>query len=106
MPKPVIRPLGAQEDVSMEGTLSPQSLSQMRSEVRRKRANRDWLDSHRDELRAKYADKYVAVVDGAVIGDSDKFPSLIASLRKRLAPEDLLAAAIEFISKGELVWIL
>jgi len=90
----------------MEGTLSPQSLSQMRSEVRRKRANRDWLDSHRDELRAKYADKYVAVVDGAVIGDSDKFPSLIASLRKRLAPEDLLAAAIEFISKGELVWIL
>ena|SRR5436190_18664407 len=106
MPKPVIRPLGAQEDVSMEGTLSPQSLSQMRSEVRRKRANRDWLDSHRDELRAKYADKYVAVVDGAVIGDSDKFPSLLASLRKRLAPEDLLAAAIEFISKGELVWIL
>src|SRR5204863_45622 len=76
MPKPSIRPLGTQEDVSMEGTLSPQSLSQMRSEVRRKRANRDWLDSHRDELRARYADKYVAVVDGAVIGDSEKVGSV------------------------------
>ena len=106
MPQPAIRPPGAKEDVGMEGALSPQISSRMLAEIRRKRANHDWLDSHRDELKTDYADEYVAVLDGKVVGDSKEFPALLVLLKKRFSPEDLLAAAIEFISKGEMVWVL
>ena len=90
----------------MEGRQRPVASTEMLEEMRLKQANQKWLDDHRDELRKRYADQYVAVLDGAVVGGSEDFRKLVAKLRKELPERPLSVAAIEFISQDELVWIL
>lgn len=64
------------------------SPSKPAADLRVKRANHEWLDRHRDELRAKYGDKYVAVHKGAVVAADPDFPRLLSLFRKKLANTD------------------
>ncbi len=90
----------------MGGTLKAEIPRGVLEEISRKRANSAWLDKHRDELRAEFPDKYVAVLDERVVGDSPDFRALLAKLRKRFAFEELAVAAIDYISPGDVVWVL
>ncbi len=75
-------------------------------EIKIKRANQQWLDQHREDLRAKYADRYVAVFDGQVVAAGEDFPTLLATLRKAIRGKSPSLAAIELIGKDEFVWVL
>lgn len=90
----------------MEGRHRPVASTELLEEMRLKQANQKWLDDHRDELRKKYADHYVAVLDGGVVGESEDFRKLVSKLRKELQERPLSVAVIEFISQDELVWVL
>src|SRR2546427_11876545 len=74
------------------------------ADLRVKTANHEWLDKHRDELRSRFGDKYVAVHRGEVVVADDEFPRLLSRLRKKLADADPSVAAVEFMSKEEFVW--
>ena len=80
--------------------------SKVHAALRVKRANHEWLDNHRNELRQKFGNQYVAIHRGAVVAADHEFPRMLSMLRKRLANTDPSLAAIEFVSEEELVWIL
>ena len=80
--------------------------SKLLADLRVKRANHEWLDRHRKELRAKFADQYVAVHKGAVVAANRDFPRLLSVLRKKLAKTDPSLAAVEFMSEEDFVWVL
>ncbi len=79
---------------------------QVLEEIKIKRANQQWLDQHRADLRAKYADRYVAVFDGQVVADEEDFPTLLSRLKKAIKGKSPSLAAIELIGKDEFVWVL
>ncbi len=74
-------------------------------EVKLKRENSQWLDEHREEMRRKYPDRYVAVFDKKVVAHSDRFEVVLSALRKKSESAPAIAA-IEFISEDELIWAL
>lgn len=108
MPRP---PVSRRLRMEKEGpvvnrTLAQIDPSQILADLRVKAANQEWLDKHRDELRARFADKYVAVHQGAVVAAHEEFPRLLSRLKKKLAGTDPSLAAVEFLSKEEFVWVL
>ena len=74
--------------------------------IHTKQANEEWLERHRDEIRRKSGDKYVAVLDGRVVVEDRSFPRMLARLKKAYPSVDPSLAAIEFVSKDEVVWVL
>ncbi len=74
-------------------------------EIRLKRENSEWLDKHRDELRRKYPDRYVAILGKKVAAQSAEFHAVISELRKRSEAAPAIAA-IDFMNKDEVVWVL
>jgi hypothetical protein len=74
-------------------------------EIRLKRENSEWLDRHREELRREYPDRYVAVFDRRVAAQSEEFHEVLSALRKKSETAPAIAA-IEFIDKDEVVWVL
>ena len=74
-------------------------------EIRLKRENSEWLDRHREELRRKYPDRYVAVFDRRVAAQGEEFHAVLSALRKKSETAPAIAA-IEFIDKDEVVWVL
>jgi len=75
-------------------------------EIRQKRANEDWLDRHRSELRRRYPNRYVAVLHEEVVGVEKDFPPLLARLRKECPDTSPSIAAIDFLSEPAFVWVL
>ena len=74
-------------------------------EIRLKRENNEWLDEHRLELRKKYPDRYVAVFGRKVVAQSKEFHTVISELRKESESAPAIAA-IEFMNKDEVVWVI
>jgi len=74
-------------------------------EIKLKRENSEWLDRHREELRRKYPDRYVAVFDRRVAAQGEEFHAVLSALRKKSLTAPAIAA-IEFIDKDEVVWVL
>jgi len=85
-------------------SVAPIDSPKILADLRAKRANHEWLDRHRAELRIRFAGKFVAVHRGEVVASDPEFPRLLSRLRKRLADPSL--AAVEFVSKEGVVWIL
>ena len=75
-------------------------------EIRQKRANEDWLDRHRSELRRRFPNRYVAVLHGQVVGADEDFPSLLARLKREYPDTNPAVAAVDFLSKEAFVWVL
>src|SRR6266540_5303544 len=108
MPKPPVRRHLQEEkegDV-VKSTVGQIDSSKVIADLRTKSANHEWLDRHRDELRQKFANKYVAVHRGAVVASDPEFPRMLSHLRKRLENTDPSLAAIEFMSEEEFIWVL
>ena len=89
----------------MATTALAEDRSKIREAMRRKRSNQDWLDRHRQELRQRYSDRYVAVFDERVVGASEDFLGLLKKLRavRGSTPAE---AAIEYLSEEAPVWVL
>jgi len=87
-------------------TVAQMDPSKVLADLRIKSANHEWLDRHREELREKFADKYVAVYKGAVVAADEEFPRLLVLLKRRLPGVDPSLAAIEYMSEEDFVWVL
>jgi len=107
MSKPAVSPrLRTEKEGDVVMSSSEVDSSKLLADLRVKRANHEWLDRHRKELRAKFADKYVAVHKGAVVAANRDFPRLLSLLKKKFANTDPSLAAVEFMSEEEFVWVL
>jgi hypothetical protein len=74
--------------------------------IEEKRSNGNWMREHKQQLREKYPDKYVAVYNGKVAGHSDNIVVLLEKLRKKYKGKDLSTFAIDLITKEDIIWIL
>jgi hypothetical protein len=74
-------------------------------EIRLKRENSEWLNDHRKELRQQYPDRYVAVFDRKVVSQNEDFQIVLSALRKKSEAAPAIAA-IEFLNKDEIIWVL
>lgn len=90
----------------MEGFPLLKDTAEVAAQVRLKRANQEWLDKHRAELRKQFPDRYVAVLNKRVVASSKDFPELLSRLRKQFPDENPSLAAIELIGRDEFVWVL
>ncbi len=90
----------------MNRTVADIDSSKILADLRVKTANHEWLDRHRHELRSQFADKYVAVHQGAVVATDEEFPRLLSRLKEKLAGTDPSLAAVEFMIKEEFAWVL
>src|SRR2546426_12020536 len=108
MPRPAVpRRLRAEKEGRVVKTSFAQvDSSKILADLNVKSANHEWLDEHRDELRQKYPNKYVAVHQGAVVAADQEFPRLLSAIRKKLANTDPSLAAVEFMSEEQLIWVL
>lgn len=88
----------------MEKTALIVNRNRILDDMKRKRANHEWLNKHRNELRRQFPNRYVAVLDERVVGGEEDFRALLSKLRKKFPDPSL--AAIEFMSKDEFVWVL
>lgn len=80
--------------------------SRIVDEVRTKRGNQEWLDQHRADLRKRFPNQYVAVLNQQpVYGDKD-FRTLLSRLKRDYPGTDLSLAAIELIGEDDFVWVL
>ena len=75
-------------------------------ELRQKRANEDWLDRHRSELRRRFPNRFVAVLHGEVVGADEDFASLLARLRREYPDTNPSVAAVDFLSEEAYVWVV
>lgn len=94
------------EGVSAEGAMLRLDRAEILKEMKIRRANNEWLDGHREELRQKYPDRYVAVFQESVVDQDTDFRALVSRLRKTIREANVSLAAIEFLSTDDLVWVL
>lgn len=74
--------------------------------IEEKRSNGNWMREHKQQLREKYPDEYVAVYNEKVVSHSDDLAVLLVKLRKKYKGKDLSTFAIDLITKEDIIWIL
>ena len=90
----------------MEGTGILKDPAQVMQDIKKKRANQEWLDQQRAELRRDFPNRYVAVLNQRVVASEEDFRALLSRLRKEFPKTDPSLAAIELIGEDEFVWVL
>lgn len=73
-------------------------------EVRRARADGDWVEENRETLKARYSGRFIAVHDRRVVASEDSIPELHRSIVK--AGLDPQKCVTEFVLAEEFVWIV
>ena len=68
------------------------------------RANLEYFEEHAAELRLRYPDQWVGIVDRQVKAHADDGESVIRQLEE--AGESLGGAVLQFVSAEERIWIL
>jgi len=67
--------------------------------------NAKWISKHYEELKKKFRDEWVAVLNGAVIDHNSKLNRLVERLRKKY-PKDYNEIAVEYVTTKEIELIL
>ena len=75
------------------------------AEIKLKRENNEWLNEHREELRKKFPNHYIAIYGKRVAAKDEEFENVLSILRD-LSDKAPAIAAIEFISKEQTIWML
>jgi len=73
-------------------------------EIKQFREDRVWLEEQKDELKKKYPNQWVAILNKKVIGISSDYSSLIESLKRKNI--ELGKVVIEYLSTTEEIFIL
>lgn len=73
--------------------------------MERSARNKLWAMSNMNTLRLKYANKYVALDNGAVLASGDSPDEVFRKLRRKRI-KDISTIAIEFVPEHMLVWLL
>jgi len=74
------------------------------ADMKRFREDSIFIEQHEDELKEKYPNKWIAVLNRKVVNVNDDFDSLLDNLKKHdIHPGDCV---IEFLSTSEEIWIL
>ena len=71
---------------------------------RRFRANLQYFEDHAAELRLRYPDQWIGIVDRQVKAHADNGESVVRQLEE--AGEDLGGAVLQFMPAKERTWIL
>lgn len=78
---------------------------EIRQKMERSARNKLWAMSNMNTLRLKYANKYVALDNGAVLASGDSPDEVFRKLRRKRI-KDISTIAIEFVPEHMLVWLL
>ena len=81
---------------------SPEAMIEAREKMERAARNKLWAMSNMDNLRSKYANKYVALDNGSVLAFGDSPDELFKELRKKRM-KDISTIVIEFVPEDPLV---
>lgn len=67
--------------------------------------NAKWISKHYEELKKKFRDEWVAVLNGAVVDHDRELNRLVKRLRKKY-PEDYNEIVVEYVTTKEIELIL
>lgn len=67
--------------------------------------NAKWISKHYEELKKKFRDEWVAVLNSAVVDHDSKLNRLVERLRKKY-PKDYDEIAVEYVTTKEIELIL
>lgn len=72
-------------------------------EIKQFREDRIWLEEQKDELKKKYKNQWVAILNKKVVGISPDYSSLIESLKRKNI--ELGKVVVEYLSTTEEIFI-
>jgi len=72
-------------------------------EIKQFREDRIWLEEQKDELKKKYKNQWVAILNKKVVGTSPDYSSLIESLKRKNI--ELGKVVVEYLSTTEEIFI-
>ena len=84
--------------------LSPGVTIEIRRKMEQSAKNKLWAMNHMNELRHRYANKYVALDNEEVLASGDSPDEVFKRLRRKKI-EDISTIAIEFVPQDVLVWL-
>lgn len=67
--------------------------------------NAKWISRHYEELKKKFRDEWVAVLNGAIVDHDRELNELVRRLRKKY-PKDYNEVAVEYVTAKEIELIL
>jgi len=67
--------------------------------------NAKWISRHYEELKKKFMDEWIAVLNGAVVDHDRELSRLVERLRKRY-PKNYNEIAVEYVTAKEIELIL
>ncbi len=73
-------------------------------EIKQFREDGVWLEERKDELKKKYPNQWVAILNKKVVGISPDYSSLIESLKRKNV--ELGKVVVEYLSTTEEIFIL
>ena len=76
----------------------------LREKQRLFRANREYLEEHRDRLARQYPGEWIGIVDRQVKAHADEAPAVVRMLRE--AGEPLGGAVLHFVPTDDRAWLL
>lgn len=85
--------------------LSTDATIEIRRKMEQSAKNKLWAMSNMDKLRAKYANKYVALDNEDVLAFGDSPEEVFGELRRKKI-KDISTIAIEFVPEDLMVWLL
>ncbi len=77
---------------------------QVQEELERFNEDMAYFDAHRQELLARYPERWVAVYDGRVVGTAKHLPRLMAQLERQGIPKG--RAFVEYVTGHDDLLIL
>ncbi len=67
--------------------------------------NAKWISRHYEELKKKFRDEWIAVLNGAIVDRDRELNKLVERLRKKY-PKDYNEIAVEYVTTKEIELIL
>jgi len=85
--------------------LAVKNMSSVVAVLSRYEENAKWISKHYEELKKKFRDEWVAVLNSAVVDHDSELSRLVERLRKKY-PESYNEIAVEYVTAKEIELIL